>query len=870
MRSVGTARYRILDRIGSGGMGVVYKAEDLTLGRQVALKFLPPEYATRGNLLTRFEREARAAAALNHPGICTIHEVGEVRTSEEIISSAPGTIAAPGTHYIAMEYIRGETLHALVRRGPLALRDALRIGTEAAEGLAHAHAAGVVHRDLKPANIMIAADGRVKILDFGLAKFVEAAAEHEDSRGSGPSQAETLTDDVTRHGEILGTHAYMSPEQARGLNVDRRSDIFSLGTVLYEMLAGRPAFTGPTRPDIVGSILRDQPAPISQVNPEAPAELERIIGKCLEKDAADRYQNTGDLAVDLRRLRAGSVSAASVPAVAPAPRARHGWVALAAGAAAVALVLAIALGRPWSGSQPTGPFGVAVLPLAYDGPADKAYIKDVIALVLAEGLGQSPAIRVAPFASSRIFDPAAAADDIARQLGVACVVRGSLRVEGGHFEASLLAERPGRTTPAWSRTIDGSLSDLVSLSAAPVGELVRALGMNPGRPGGVAAGRNPAAIEAYLRGVTLLEGWDVQKNAVEAEKAFREAIALDPTFAAAHARLAGALVTRFSRTRDASTIAQAGEAAERGVALDPALPEANMAVGWVELQRGRSAEAAAAFERAIAVAPADDALYRSVARAYADLGRDGEAEAMFQRAIDLRPDFWATYNSWGSFCLRRGKLDRAAELYGKVIDLHPESDLGYSNLAAVYISQGRQKEAEPLLKAALRINPSVQTRNNLGTVYYALGRFDEAAIEWEAALSISKDAMLYSNLGDAYRQTHRVAEAGRAYGTAVDLGRARLAIDATDAETRAMIANALAGSGRCPEARREAAGALSGSHANPTVAYYAAVASAICRDHAAAVEYVVRAIKGGVIADVKTNPDLAPILTDPAVVRALQ
>jgi tetratricopeptide (TPR) repeat protein len=871
MAGTGTARYRILYRIGAGGMWVVYRAEDLALGRQVALKFLPPEFATRDRLLTRFQREARAAAALNHPGICTIHEVGQVRTSDEIVSSAPGVSAPAGTHYIAMEYIRGETLRALVRRGPLPLRDVLRIGAEIADGLAHAHAAGIVHRDLKPANIMVAADGRVKLLDFGLAKFVDEPA--EEPRPSVPSQAETLTEEVTRQGDILGTTAYMSPEQARGLSVDKRSDVFAFGAVLHEMLTGRPAFTGATRSDILGSILRDQPPSVSRANPEAPAELERIIGKCLEKEAGERYQDTGDLAIDLRKLRAGSTASnAAAAAAAPSPRQRRPALVLGLAAVAAMVVAGIAwmLRDEWSPVAPTAPIGVAVLPLVYDGPPEKAYLKDVVPLVIAEGLARSKTLQVAPFASSRVFDPAAGAAAVTKQLGVTCVVHGTLRVEGERFVASLQAERTGRNGAAWSKALDGNIADLVTLAAAPVGDLAGALGAPARRSGGSSPGRNPAALEAYLRGVTLLEGWDVQKNAAEAEKAFREAMALDPSFAAAHAKLAMALVSRFSRTRDASIIAEAGEAAERGVALDPSLPETSAALGTVELQRGRSAEAAAAFERALAVAPADDALYRSVARAYADLGRDAEAEAMYKRAVDLRPDFWGGYNSWGSFCLRRGKLDRAAELYGKVVELHPESDLGYTNLAAVYITQGRHKEAQPLLEAALKINPGVQTRNNLGTVYYAIGRFEEAASEWEAALQISKDAMLYSNLGDAYRQTHRTAEAGRAYGSALDLGKAKLAIDPNDADTKGMVANALAGSGRCAEANHEAAAAVSGSRSSPTVAYYAAVAAAICRDHAAAVNYTVQAIRGGVIADVKTNPDLAPILADPAVVRALQ
>jgi serine/threonine-protein kinase len=458
---------------------------------------------------------------------------------------------------------------------------------------------------------------------------------------------------------------------------------------------------------------------------------------------------------------------------------------------------------------------------------------------------------------------------VARQLGVTWIVEGKIDVEGEKFHEAIRALPAGGAGKESSRDLTGDIASLVPMTEGIVGDLIVALGAGAGPRTGAHDRHAPEAMEAYLRGLTLLEGWDVKKNAEKSEEAFREAIAKEPDFAEAHAKLAVALLSRFTRTKDATVIGQAAAAAERAVALSPTLPEAHAAMGLVDLQQGKSAQAVDSFEKALAMAPADDELYRKIARAYAELGRDSEADAMYRRAVDLRPGYWANYNAWGNYCLKKGKLDQAGEHFRKVIDLHPESDVGYLNLAAVDILKGDPREAEPLLQAALKINPNPQAHNNLGTVYYALGRFNDALREWQATEALAKSAMIYSNLGDAYRQLHRSEDAGMAYGKAIELGRAQLVADPIETSIRGMIANALAGSGRCSEAKSEAALALSRSHADPTIAYYAAVASAICHDHDAAVAYTIDAIHGGVVADVKTNPDLAPILGDAEVERAI-
>ena len=866
------ARYRILDRIGAGGMGVVFRARDLSLGRDVALKVLPESYAGLDDRLARFRREARAAAALNHPGICTIYEVGEIPVGDEAIISSDQASFPPGTRYISMEHIRGKTLREAIDGRALSLEDAQRLGIEIAEALSHAHDCGVVHRDLKPSNIMITSDGRAKILDFGLAKFEERESSAADQ--ADPNNVPTLTAELTAHGELLGTFAYMSPEQARGLKVDARSDVFSFGAVLFEMLTGRPAFSGKTPADVLGAVLLARPDSVSASNPGVPIELARIVEKCLEKEPAARYADSATLAADLRRQRLTS-NVPSDPTLVDKWRRRiadnRGWWV-----AAAVLVIGAVSAAAWFASGGGGARNIgeslplAILPLDYEGPPATAYLKDVVPLVLADALRGSPAIQLVPFGSSRSFATGAEASVVGRQLGARWIVSGKIAVSGEAFVERIEVAGVAGDPASWSREIRGRVAEIVPLSAALAPDVVSHIGTRGHIASPRGSRRSPAAMEAYLRGLTLLEGWDVKTNAELAEAAFREAIAADPKFAAAHAKLAVALISRFTRTNYASVIQLAEASADRAMSLDSTLPEAIVSKALVDLQRGRSTEAAASFEKALTLAPADDALHRSIARAYGALGRDAEAGEMFRRAINLRPGFWSNYNAWANYCLRRGQYDKAIELFRKVVELHPDSDVGYSNLAAAYIETGRHREAEPLLQAALKINPSGQLYNNLGTVYYALGRFDEAARAWETSSTMIEDAMIFSNVGDAYRQLHRASEARSAYMRAIGLGKSRLATNPSDVDIRGMMANALAGSGQCAIASTEASRAVADSKGDPSIAYYAAVASAICGERTRAVRYTLDAIHGGATADLKTNPDLVPILADPAVARALR
>jgi tetratricopeptide (TPR) repeat protein len=505
---------------------------------------------------------------------------------------------------------------------------------------------------------------------------------------------------------------------------------------------------------------------------------------------------------------------------------------------------------------------VAIVPLAYEGPPEKAYLKDALPAVLAGALRSAASLNVVPFPSSRTFTPEDDIRTVAEQLAVGSVVGGHLKVQGEQGEAFFAASTRADGGQTWSRTIQGNAESLIAQTDKLADELASALG-HPARAMRLGGSANSRALEQYVRGRAFLEGWDVDQSYDRAEEAFRKAIELDSRFAEAHAMLALALWTHYQNTQEAPVVQMAVDAADRGVALAPSLPETQLAVGVVALARGRSAEAAEAFRQVQALAPADDAICRQIGDSYAALGRDVDAERMYEHAIALRPAYWENYYYQGSFFQRRGDLERAKAPLRRVIELRPGSSLGYTKLAGVHIYAGEMKEAEPLLQAALKIQPSAAAHNNLGIVYYALGRFDEAASEFRAAIELQENAARWGNLGDAYRQLGRQDDARSAYARAITLGEERLRVNPNDGATRAAHAMRLAGARRCPEARRDAARGAQDGDKVPIAQFYAAVAYAVCGDREAAVRHSVRAVEGGVVAELRSNPDLKPLLGDP-------
>jgi serine/threonine-protein kinase len=830
-------RYTVVERVGAGGMGMVYKAIDRRLGKTVALKLIQAKAATRPAAQERFRRELALAQQVSHPNVCRVHDLGEV----------------DGTTFISMEYVEGQTLEVLIHSmGHLSPSQTVALGRQICAGLAAIHERGIIHRDLKPGNVMVDRLGHVLLMDFGM------AYRKDQER-------------LTVEGAIFGTLAYLSPEQGRG-QADFRSDVYALGLILYEMLTGKrpPGDDGPL-PLALRAPEEPCPPP-SRFSPEVPGALDAVVMRCLEREADKRFASVREAGEALAELgstltQTATLQMSSLPRAPSRRRAALAW-----GGGALAVVLAATLAwltatrwhRPAAG-VPAAPVSIAFLPLGYEGPEDSAYLKNLLPLTLGEDLRHAAGLQVTPFATSRSFESAEDAASVARQLGVGFVLRGHVNVREQVGEGALeLADAQGRAV--WTRGFKRPLTELVQDTDELRAEIGRAVGVREAPP---AATRDPAALQAYLEGLTQLEGWDVKENYTRAQQAFARAVQLQPDFAEAHAGLALALLNEFNATRQPALVERALTKAEQALKLAPNLPEPRVARGVVHVWRGRSAEAAEEFRRAAELAPGDDSIFRRIGAAYSRAGRNDEADEAFKRAIELRPTFWDNYNQAGGHYLDTGRVEEAKAAYRRVIDLRPERAIGYANLGGALIFAGELQEAEPVLVAAITREPTPGARINLGVVYDSLGRHEDAVKQYQLVIeSGNVSADLYVNLADALRHGGRRTEADEAYARATSLLRERLALDPTDTEASAKLAIALAGSRRCSSARA-VAGRVS-LNTRPAFGYYVMLTHALCGDKETAVRLALECLKNHVAADLQTNVDLKDVAADPRVKTHLQ
>ncbi len=613
------SHYRVLKSLGRGGMGEVYLCEDIRLGRRVALKVLLPEFAQDAANLERFVREARAAARISHPRVVSVYEVGE----------------HDGIRFLAMEYIEGTTLREVVARGAVDLRTAVRIGRQLAEGLEAAHSAGIVHRDIKPSNIMLMASGHIKVLDFGIAR-------HGSLRlGAAAGQEDITRTEITLPGQIIGTVAYMSPEQLRGQDVDARSDIFSSGVVLYEVLAGRRPFAGPNSMDIAQHILSSSPQPLVVADTSIAPAIERIILKCLEKDPDWRYQSAQELAIDLRGverdLNSGTGSAVvSSTASLPAKKSIRPWL-LAGAILLLGAILAVILVSRVRSPLPS----IAVLPFDCAEP-ELEYIAEGLSESIQRSLSRVPGLKVRARSLVEQYDGPNAMK-AARDLEVAAVLLGSVSARGaeivvnlelidGNDGAQIWIERYTRPRNQLLNLEDEILLDVIS-------QFKRRLDAGP-RPVNVRA-TSPEAYELYLKGRYHLN----RRSAGDLKQAvvlFQQALAKEPGFALAHARVADAysLMANFGHQPPRTILPQAKAAARRALELDPNIAEAHasyafaVAVGdfdWPTAERS--------FRRALDIEPdsADAHAWYSVIL-LTPLRRSEEAMIEMQRSMELEPN----------------------------------------------------------------------------------------------------------------------------------------------------------------------------------------------------------------------------------------
>lgn len=823
-------------------MGEVYRARDAHLGRDVALKILPRDLAANTDALRRFEQEARAASALNHPNIVTIYEVS--RTDDRA--------------WMAMELVDGEDLRTLIERDPPTLKSALRIAVKIAEGISAAHDRGIVHRDLKPENVMISRDGFVKVLDFGLAKQMRILSSND------------TTVPHTTPGAVFGTVGYMSPEQAKGKEMDYRSDQFSFGVILYEMLTRQRVFERESKPETMTAIIRDDPPPPSEVNEELPRELDRIVARCLAKQPRERYGSTRDLAHDLREVRDSLThpsyrSARTGPPMsqpAASKKKRMPWMLAAAALVVIAAVIAGA--KMWSRSRDAARIrAIAVMPFRdLTNSAEGRMLADGISEMVATRLSDVRELRVTPPYEGV---PIAETDDIraaAKRKRVQAVIRGTVQRGGDAVRVTYALVDGASGEALLSSSTTRPASELFALEDAIADDLARTLGrITPKRPQPPAAALGPADQRRFVEAVGLLQRVKDEQSVDRAITTLESLLGNARESGAVNALLARALLYKASLARRPALIEQATVYASRGATLSADDPEAHVTLGELHNTSGRHAEALTSFERALTLRPDHVKAVTGVADAYVGLGRNADAEKMYRKAVALRPDVGGTYMKYGGFCYRNGRYAEAAEHFRKSTELTPDFSHAYANLGAALQALERYDDALGAFEKSLAIKPTAAGYSNLGTLQFSLGRYDHAQQSYEKATEIAPgDFVLWANLGDAYRWSGSRDRADEAYARAIAAARDALAINPNDAYTRASVALCLARTGKAGDAQSEIRRALEIDPTQPLVLYKAAVISLLRGSTDSALSWVERAVDAGYpAAEMARDPELAAI-----------
>jgi eukaryotic-like serine/threonine-protein kinase len=837
-------RYRIESLIGEGGMGKIYKAYDKDLDRMIALKLVRPELADDPVSMDRLKQELLLASKVSHKNIVRIHDLGDVN----------------GVKFISMAYVDGEDLHAVIRRkGRLDVERATHFARQICKGLEAAHHESVLHRDLKPQNVLVDQQDNAFILDFGLARSVEAGA--------------------AMAGEMTGTPRYMSPEQAEGLPIDHRSDIYSVGLILYEMVTGDLPFLSDTVMQAMYQRVTQAPKNPKLLNPELPDYFVNIVMKCLERDPAKRYQTATEL---LRDLDSG-VSAEPRALTFRLPNSRI-----------IALVPALLL---------AGIFGLTRIPAIHDklfpaasDAAAAARAKYVAILpfnvtgdgssigYLAQGIADSLSAKLSqvrdvhissPYVISRLKEGPTPiekmpVDEIAHRLGAKTLVTGSIQTSGDRMEVVVNLDGVPGKEPHKSKIFSGVTQDVLSLENDIYGYLVTEIGVSlSNEEMATASGRataDAAAYDLYLRAQNSVRNKRDVESLKQALELFQRAADKDPSFALAYAGIADNSLRLYNLTKDEVWASRAQGAAEHARSLNDKLPEVHFSVGRVYLAKGNVAGAISELERGANMAPNSDEGWRRLAQAYDAQNRLKEAEASYKKAIDANPYNWSSINLLGDFYLSHNRFDDANQAFDRVTKLEPKLPYGWMNLGAVACTKGDYDACIQFLDKANKIQPEPDIYRNIAQAYYLEQKFEQASENAQKAVDLNpNDQIAYGILADSYRQLGNSEKSDEYYDKAINLALHDLQVNPRDASTMGNLAVFYAH--RHSEARAldfiKRARAISPTSTD--LMYANAQIDVIYKSPDAAIADLTQALKNGFsLKQIASDPDLKPIANEPA------
>jgi eukaryotic-like serine/threonine-protein kinase len=681
--------YHIVERLGAGGMGIVYRALDVRLNRVVAIKVLSPGGHSDGERRLRFLQEARAASALNHPNIVVIHDINEIN----------------GTHFIVMEYVNGDPLDRLIGKNPIPVPSVLRYAHQAADALAKAHSVGIVHRDLKPANIFVTSEGRVKILDFGLAKVVDSS----QAGSNDPTVTELRPPGLhTQADRVLGTPAYMSPEQVEGRPADPRSDIFSFGATLYEMLSGRHAFTGSSSVAIMAQVLNHHPQPLDSIILGLPTSLTSLVERCLCKSPAGRFQTMHEVKEVLSAIM-GELSRTGVTSLHTMTSGMFGEISV--------------LPVP----------SIAVVPFAnLNRDPDNDYFANGLAEEITYRLAQIPGLRVTARTSAAALRKEEDMLGTAERLGIEFLLDGSVRRQGSRMRVSVQLVKTADGIQIWAERYDRDVTDIFAVQdeiAAGITELLKVhLGRSPALPQARNRPDSVSTYQLYLKGRHYWNrrNWDSLRKGIES---FQAAIALDPLYTLAYVGLADSynLLGYYAERRPREAYPKARAAAQQALRLDDTLAEAHASLGYSTL--------------------------------FFDWNWDA-AEHEFHRAIELDPSYSSAHQwrAWYLFAMNR--LDEAVVELKKAQELDPLSAIINDHLSLSLVLTGRVAEAIDLIQQILEMDPNFAlSYRRLGLACCNIGRIDEAITHMLRAVELSGGSFGIGPLGFLYGRAGRKKEA---------------------------------------------------------------------------------------------------------------